>query len=489
MLAGVAIIASALIDTRTGTRVAGSEHVVTAGPERPGDISANNSPSLAQDPGHPDRLAVVNRVDTPRFGCRLHTSSDGGRSWQRRSIPIPAGEQPKCFAPDAAFGPDGTLHVLYVTLKGVGNVPNGLWVASSSDGGRALSRPRRVAGRLAFQARIAVDPADPDRLYATWLQVREVGSLRFTGPGNPVVVSRSDDGGDSWTRPTPASAASRGRVLAPSIAVGRGGVVYALHLDVGEDRLDYEGGHDAFGGPPYPGRFSLVVARSQDRGATWAESVVDDGVVPIRRFIAFLPPAPSLAVNRRDGWLHVAFHDGRFGDPDVRVWSLAPASDRWRAARVNDTPRRDGTAQYLPRVSVAPDGRVDVLYYDRRDDPRNRRNAVSLQSSFDHGRTFTAATTLSTRAFDSRIGAGSERGLPDLGSRLGLVSEDERAIAVWTDTRYGTDASNKQDLVTASAFVDRPGAKAEVWRAVLRYGGILLLVAALVGLAVIVHRT
>ena len=57
--------------------------------------------------------------------------------------------------------------------------------------------------------------------------------------------------------------------------------------------------------------------------------------------------------------------------------------------RVNDTKRRDGTAQYLPKLAVAPDGRLDVLYYDRRADPENLRNQVSLQSSFDHGESFT----------------------------------------------------------------------------------------------------
>ena len=45
-------------------------------------------------------------------------------------------------------------------------------------------------------------------------------------------------------------------------------------------RHAYEGGHEGQGGPPYAGRFTLVVARSQDRGATWLQSVVDDRVAP-----------------------------------------------------------------------------------------------------------------------------------------------------------------------------------------------------------------
>lgn len=56
---------------------------------------------------------------------------------------------------------------------------------------------------------------------------------------------------------------------------------------------------------------------------------------------------------------------------------------------------------------------------------------------------------LSDRPFSSNVGFGSERGLPDMGSRLALLADDEMAVAVWTDTREGTEASNKQDLALA----------------------------------------
>jgi hypothetical protein len=231
------------------------------------------------------------------------------------------------------------------------------------------------------------------------------------------------------------SGAARGRVVAASLARGPGRGLYVLYLDLGGDRLDYEGGHDGRGGPPYPGPWRLVLSRSLDGGATWEENVVDE-VVPTERFLAFLPPFPSLAIDRRRDVLYAAFHDGRLGDADVRVWSSADRGATWSGPRrVNDTPVRDRSAQYLPRLALAENGRLDVLYYDRRSDPRNVMNDVSLQSSFDGGRTFTDSLRLTDRPFSSRIGFGSERGMPDLGSRLGLVSGDTRALAVWTDTR------------------------------------------------------
>jgi len=148
--------------------------------------------------------------------------------------------------------------------------------------------------------------------------------------------------------------------------------------------------------------------------------------------------------------------------------------------RVNDTRERDSSSQYLPRLAVAPNGRLDVVYYDRRADPRDARNDVSLQSSADSGKSFGERVLLSGRPFDSRIGSGSERQMPDIGNRLGLLSGDAGAFAVWSDTRGGTVDSNKQDIAGALvAFSERAGLGKPA-RYGLRYGGIAL---ALAGLA------
>jgi hypothetical protein len=482
LAAGAALLAaSLLVGDGAATRV-DDDRGVNAGAGDLGDISAHNSPTLVRNPRDADNLVVTSRIDSPDFSCAVHVSRDAGDHWAAVRVPIPPGRARKCYAPDAAFGADGTLYVSYVTLQGVGNTPSAAWVASSRDGGRTLSAPHRVTGPLAFQVRIAADPARPRTLYLTWVQARDVGTLKFTEPGNPILVSRSDDGAAHWGRPVRANDPARGRVLAPSATVGARGALYLLYLDVGEDRLDYEGGHGAFGGRPYAGTFSLVVARSLDRGAMWQESVVDDEVVPTTRFIAFLPPFPSLAADRDSGRLYVAFEDGRLGSADVWLWTLAPGSARWSApVRVNDTPRNDRTTQSLPRVAVAPGGRVDVVYYDRRADaPRDVLDEVSLQSSRDAGRTFSGRVALTTSFFDSRIGQGSERGLPDLGSRLALVSGEHEAIAAWSDTRSGTEASNKQDIYAATVRFDSGSGR----RDVLRLGALVLVAVAVAALGI-----
>jgi hypothetical protein len=488
VLAGAgAVVVAGSFDERPTVSVVGRDTPVNASARSGDDISAHNSPSLVRNPVRPANLVVASRIDTPFFSCALHVSADAGSSWRQTAIPAPKGEEAKCFRPDVAFAADGTLYLAFVTLKGRGNTPNALWLTKSKDGGRTLSDPVRLHGRLVFQGRLAPDPVDPKRIFLTWLQGREVGVFKFTEPGNPILSARSVDAGATWSKPARVNSRARGRAVTPAPVVGRDGTLYVLYLDLGEDRLDYEGGHRARGGPPYDGRYSLVMTRSRDGLTRWEESEVDDRLSPIERFLVFLAPTPSAAIDG-DGRLYAAFHDDRLGDPDVWLWSLEPGASNWDGPkRVNDTRRRDGTSQYLPALAVAPDGRLDVLYYDRRGDRRNLQNHVTLQSSFDHGKTFTPALPLTSRAFDSRIGFGAKEGLPDLGSRLALVSGDRSALGVWTDTRAGTPATQKQDLARAVVAVSDPARLSDTAESALRYGGLAVGFAGLVLLGLVLR--
>lgn len=363
-----------------------------------------------------------------------------------------------------------------MTLKGNGNAPNAVWLSRLE--GRSLTRPRKLLGRLSFQVRLVADPVKPGRLYLTWLKASDVGLYQFSEPGNPIAFMRSDDGGRSWGEPTRISSGSRQRVVAPSLAVGPDEGLNVIYLDLGDDRLDYAGAHRGRGGPPYPGRWRLVLTRSEDGGRSWKESEVESDLTPTERFIVFLPASPSIAAAPGDGRLYASYQDGRLGDPDVRLWTSSDHGAHWSdARRVNDTRPRDKGAQYLPRLAVAPNGRLDIVYYDRRRDPRDVRNDVSFQSSFDGGESFSRHLRLTQRSFDSRIGYGSERDLPDLGSRLGLVSADVGALAVWTDTRAGTQASRKQDLAAGLVTFSRPARLSSAAEDALRYGGLTLILA------------
>lgn len=454
---------------------------VNSSADDPLDISANNSPTLARNPTDAANVVLAHRIDLPRFGCGLHVSFDGGATWEQTDVPQPPDTEPKCYAPDVAFAPDGTLYVSWVMLAGRGNTPDSVWFAASTDGGRSLSEPVHVTGPLAFQVRLTADPTRAGRVYLSWLQAQETGIFALPETGNPIVVARSDDGGRTWGEPQQASAPARERVLAATPGVADDGTVLLAYLDVLEDRLDYHGGHEGLGGPAYPGPWELVVARSSDGGRTWSEVTVDGGLVPIERFLVFLPPFPALAVH--GDRVHVAFHDARRGDPDVWLWSSTDGGRSFREpVRVNDTADGDGTSQYLPQLDMAAGGRLDVVYYDRRADRDDVLNEVSVQSSADGGNHFSERENLSDRPFDSRVGFGSERDLPDLGSRLALQSSDDHALAAWADTRPGSLEWGEQDVYRATVAVDEPPSGMGPRRG----AGVALLVVgvAVVGLAV-----
>ena len=492
ILAGAgALIISGAYDEPLEARAVGQNLPVDDGADNPLDLSSHNSPTLVRNPVDRANLVVANRIDSPAYSCALHVSFDGGGRWTQTAIPAPRGEQVKaCYAPDAAFDADGTLYVSYVTLKGRANSPDKVWLTRSSDGGKTLTEPVETPlPPRSFQVRLTADPTESRRIYLTWVEASDLGLYRFTETGNPIRSIRSDDGGSNWEDPVTVSGTDRQRVVAPSPAAGPEGELYVLYLDLGDDALDYEGGHRGQGGPPYTGSWQLVLARSTDQGATWEESVVDDDLTPTERFIVFTPPFPSIAVDQDSGRVYASFQDGRSGDADVFLWSLRGGGNRWDGpTRVNDTQDKDGTSQYLPKLAVAPDGRVDVIYYDRRRDPANVLNEVSYQYSEDDGDSFSDRIRLSDRQFSSRIGFGLERGLPDLGSRLGLVSDDRRAYGVWTDTRAGSRRTAKQDIARGLVAFNDPPRLSDGVETLLRIGGIALmimgiLVIALLGIA------
>lgn len=458
--AGAVVAAIGLLVSARGGVVDQNAFVGSGGP-----VETNNSPAAVGNPENPDNVAVVNRVDRPGFGASLRWSMDGGRSWRGTPLPLPRGKD-RPYAADAAFAPDGTLYVTYVNLVGRGNTPENLWIARSRDGGRTLSQPARVAGELSFQGRVAVDARGV--VHVTYLRAAAVGLLSLA-PSSRIVATRSTDGGRSFSAPVFLSDRRRLRVGAASPVIDADGDLVVLYEDFKGDVRDFSNRP----GPVWPKPFALVITRSPDGGRTFSRGEeIESDVVPTKRFLAFLPEFPSIAPGP-DGSLVVAWADGRNGDQDVflrrsedgRAWSPP--------LRVNDNPLRDGTAQYLPQLAVAPDGRIDAVFLDRRRDPRNVKTDAFLASSPNDGRSF-ENVRVSSQSFDSRVGPSAASYLePDFGSRLGLVSLDDVALPVWTDTRLGSRASARQDLVSARVKPGRSGTALLLLAGGLLLGGIV----------------
>ncbi|MCA1843900.1 MAG: glycoside hydrolase, partial [Actinobacteria bacterium] len=339
---------------------------------------ANTSPAMAADPRHEGVLALASRVDGPEYSCALHLSGDGGRLWvPARPVPLlPAGAE-KCFAPEIAFDKGGRLYFLFVGLHTAGNTPMGVFLTSSGDGGRRFAVPHRVLGPDNFAVRMAIDAGAGrrGRIHLVWLHAGAPPSFGGLPPvPNPVMAAHSDDGGRSFSAPVQVSDPGRQRVVAPALALGPRHKVVVAYYDLQRDAVDYQG----LEGPTWEDTWSVVVATSGDGGRNFAAgSVVADDVVPPERVMLIFTMAPPALAAGPSGRLYAAWADGRSGDSDVLMRSSADAGRSWRpSVRLNDDPAGNGRTQYLPRLAVAPGGRVDAIFYDRRADPADLRNQV-----------------------------------------------------------------------------------------------------------------
>lgn len=420
-------------------------------------VEAHNSPSVARNPTNPDNVVVAERLDRPEFSAAVHWSIDGGQVWGTTSLPLPEGlDRP--YAPDVAFDDDGTLYVTYVNLVGEGNLPETLWLARSDDGGRTLSAPTDVAHDLVFQGRVVVD--GDGTLHITYLDAEDVALLALPG-GASIMAVHSTDEGRSFSEPVQVSDPGRERVGAalPSVDPSSGDLL-VVYTDFKDNIRDFQN----LEGPPWDEPFELVATGSTDGGESFRDGVViDDQLFATKRFLPFLPEFPGVAVAD-DGTAYTTWADGRLGDSDVFLSRSDDGGGSWsEPARVNDNDEDDGTWQYLPAVSVSPSGRVDVLFHDRRRDPDNVMTDAFVATSLDGEPPF-ANERVSDESFDSRVGPTAGPNLePDMGSQLGIDSLDEEALAVWTDTRLGDEATGRQDIVAARLAMPQPGGFNPAW--------------------------
>ena len=410
-------------------------------------IAANNSPELVRNPRRAGNVVLVHRIDRPTFSAAVQWSADAGGSWHETALPLPAGKD-RPYGPDAAFAPDGTLYVVYANLVGVGNVPQSLWVSTSRDGGRSFSAPVHVSGLNSYQARIAVDHSGT--VFITWMQARDVGLYRIVALPSPIVEVHSRDGARTFSAPVVVSDAQRERVGVATPVIDSRGDLVVLYEDFKKDVRDFED----LDGPAWDQPFALVLTRSSDGGRSFFPGrEVDSSIIPAHRFLVFLPEFPSISAGF-GGKLYVAWSDARNGDEDVFLSASSDAGRTWSGpVRVNDNRIGDRTAQYLPTVEAAPDGRIDVVFLDRRNDPRNVMTDTYLATSYDGGRSF-ANNRISTNSFSSLVGPVANAHLPvDFGSRLGLLSSDDGALSAWTDTRSGSVDTGRQEVAVAQVNI------------------------------------
>jgi hypothetical protein len=248
--------------------------VVAAQREDGGDF---DKPSITVDPRVAGRVYAVWGSRSGPAGAygvsQFAQSGDGGRSWTpTQTIYVPVPNPPAWTHGNVIVVlADGTLLDFFVLANEspyfTAPLPDAEMVIRSTDGGRTWSAPvkiadvpSRLAGKGNSEARriddisvpaVALDPSGT--IYVAWHQ----NPSPTTGA---IMLARSnDDGGRSWSAPTPA-AGHGGQAFFPALATQPDGTLGLLWYDTRNDTADSS--HMTT---------DVWFAQSHDQGRSWEE--------------------------------------------------------------------------------------------------------------------------------------------------------------------------------------------------------------------------
>jgi hypothetical protein len=342
-----------------------------------------NEPSIAANPNNPRQLALAFQVN-----ASAAYSQDGGQTWT-----IATGTAPTDYrrSGDVSITYDnhGRAFLCYIAFDKLGMANywahgatrNGVFVRRSPDGGKMWdASPATV---IAHNSDPGIPFEDKPYIVADNTHSRFAGNLyvgwtEFSLEKSIILFSRSTDGGVTWSKPVEISTHEglprdeTGSVEGFVGAVGGDGTLYVAWAD-GSD---------------------IAFASSRDGGRTFARSRSILKTAPsyfdvfdVSRGNGF----PQIGVDPRSNRLFVIWADYRNGDIDVFSSTSSDKGKNWSpAVRVNSDPVHDGADQFMQWLAIDPlDGSVNVIFYDRRADPENRKAMVVLARSTDGGRTFT----------------------------------------------------------------------------------------------------
>ncbi len=181
-----------------------------------------------------------------------------------------------------------------------------------------------------------------------------------------------------------------------------------------------------------------------------------------------------------DGTLHVLYEGSRAPDvdseSDVFHRMSTDRGQTWSEPKtVNDDDPEQLYFSGIPKISIAPNGRLDAAWFDTRSDPGTTSNDVYYASSSDNGATWSKNVRISEQSIDRKIGVFASRF--DLNAPPGIASTDSFALVGWDDTRNFDTVTEGQDIYVAAVQYDEIDPATSN---LLKYG-----LAAVVGLAVV----
>jgi hypothetical protein len=219
---------------------------------------------------------------------------------------------------------------------------------------------------------------------------------------------------------------------------------------------------DSFQGPNGAGQ--VRVAKSTDGGASFGPSYkAADLIDPVGTLVNSDYRTGSFGAPGIDasGRITIAWNDQRSGASNI-WYTRAYGSDltTWTAAAQL---KPSAGEQFFPWVHAAPNGRVDIVYYDRTRDPHDVLNYVTysrLDPTSGLGVTATSYGDWSPAFNGNRDGGQLTTACtPFIGDYIGVSSDDTHIYLGWTGNgpsvlhdEFGdpTDCDVNQDVLTVA---------------------------------------
>lgn len=382
---------------------------------------AANEPSIAVDPLNGDNLVIgwrqFDNVASNFRQAGMAYSSNGGANWT-----FPGVLDPGIFRSDPVL--DTNLEGTFFYNSLLNTFDMDVW--RSGDGGTSWLSP--VAAFGGDKNWLVVDKSlsfSSGTIYGIW--------QRFFGCCGHNTVIRSIDNGDSYEFPEVAPS----RPTFGTLAVGPDGTLFAAGIEgiVTQD-------------------LSTFVVDRRVPGIGWAGGRVELG--GSMRLQATPNPAgllgqANVAVDHSAGETAgnvylLASVDPPGGDPmDVHLARSEDGGVTWSdPIRVNDDSSTSNW-QWLGAHSVAPNGRIDVVWYDTRNSQVATLSQLFYAYSWDGGSTWSENVAVSP-VFDSTIGWPNQS---KIGDYITIVSNEEAA-----DVAYAATFNGEQDVYHVSVFPD-----------------------------------